>query len=323
MDSGGRGAAELAEQIGAGAPCFCSFFCAVILFLFFSLTSSMSNCQEASVIIPEAVSARASAKVAAAFVSDGACGEGNKRLAKSIRERDLFKWLTLPFSGYLAEVPLLGTAKPGEPKRKQLSNEQTALVLPSDVLHEIHQLELQDDILVNLNCSPKNWRENDHDIDKVAAFGAEFPFEETYPLVFHEDAVPNWHDESAVFWSWSVPLNGSECNISRHCVIGLPSSRVAPQTRHAICSILRWDLMSCQLGIFPEIGHDGNALTGSRLAKANKPIMGGRRALFSFWKGDMEAHKVSHNLARNYLRNFLCDRRMAQKNNLGLTYIDF
>ena len=77
MDFGGRGATELAEQIGAGTPCFRSLLRRSIV-LSFSLTSSMSNSQDASVIIPEAVSARASAKVAAAFVSAGACGEGNK-----------------------------------------------------------------------------------------------------------------------------------------------------------------------------------------------------------------------------------------------------
>ena len=121
-------------------------------------------------------------------------------MAESIRERDLFRWLTLPFTAYLAEVPLLGTAKPGEPKRKQLRNAQIALVLPSDVLREIHELELQDNILVNLSCSPKNWRDNDRDIDKVAAFGAEFPFEKTYPLVFHEDGAPTGiRDSQEVF----------------------------------------------------------------------------------------------------------------------------
>ena len=27
------------------------------------------------------------------------------------------------------------------------------------------------------------------------------------PLVFHEDGVPNWHDASATFWSFSVPCS--------------------------------------------------------------------------------------------------------------------
>ena len=144
-------------------------------------------------------------------------------------------------------------------------------------------------------------------------------------MVWHEDAVPNYHDESAAFWSWSVPLNAKGSLLSRHCFIGLPSSRICNKTREAVLAVLEWDLRSLKTGCFADRDHldvvfPQNSFRGKR---AGAPIMGDKRAIFSWWKGDQEAHMLSHRLRRNYLTNNCCDLCLAQKRIRGLTYADF
>ncbi|CAE7347248.1 unnamed protein product [Symbiodinium sp. CCMP2592] len=144
-------------------------------------------------------------------------------------------------------------------------------------------------------------------------------------MVWHEDAVPNYHDESAAFWSWSVPLNEKGSLLSRHCFIGLPSSRICAKTREAVLAVLEWDLRSLKTGCFADRDHldvvfPENSFRGKR---AKTPIMGDKRAIFSWWKGDQEAHMLSHRLRRNYLTNNCCDLCLAQKRLRGLTYADF
>ena len=159
----------------------------------------------------------------------------------------------------------------------------------------------------------------------LACYDNAHPYAQSYPVVFHEDAVPNYHDESACFWSWSVPLNGEASLLSRHCFVGLPTSRIQPATRAAIVDVLRWDMQALMTGIFPGSNHVGMPFPAdsARGKRAGQWIMEGRRALFSLWKGDMEAHMKSHNLERHYLRNSICDLCMAQRRSLGLTFGDF
>ena len=146
----------------------------------------------------------------------------------------------------------------------------------------------------------------------------------TYPLLFHEDAVP-WHDESASFWSWSTGLSDHGSWTSRSCIVGLPTSRICKATREAIAQVISWDVQTLMSGLFPEVDHEGVLFDpGSYRAKlAGQTVMSGRRAVFCFWKGDMEAHWLSHNLRRYYRCNKMCDWCLALANDRDMSYADF
>ena len=91
--------------------------------------------------------------------------------------------------------------------------------------------------------------------------------------------------------------------MSRNCIAGLPSSRVLPQTRSAVVSVLNWNLDALARGTHPEVNHLGKPWPpGTRAAKiAGTPIAGPYFGRFSCWQGDMEARVLAHFLdARHY-----------------------
>ncbi|CAE7312549.1 unnamed protein product, partial [Symbiodinium sp. KB8] len=112
--------------------------------------------------------------------------------------------------------------------------------------------------------------------------------------------------------------------MSRNCIVGLPSSRVLPQTRSAVVSVLKWNLDALARGTHPEVNHLGKPWPpGTRAAKiAGTRIAGPYFGRFSCWQGDMEARVLAHCLdARHYRCKLICDLCLAQRT-LGLSYGD-
>ena len=114
-DMDGRGAEVLAERVGSGA-----------------------------------MSIHDSARIAAAFVCDGARGVANRQFARSQRERDMWRWIHLPFRGYSCKLPLLSSGRPGQKQTRSLVHEDVCFVLPSDVFHEVHARGLESEIFLGL-----------------------------------------------------------------------------------------------------------------------------------------------------------------------------
>ena len=64
------------------------------------------------------------------------------------------------------------------------------------------------------------WSEEDQSFVRKAGLSEE-QLRFTIPMGFHEDGVPKWHDESAVFWSWMTPLTTAASLVSRSCIVGV------------------------------------------------------------------------------------------------------
>ena len=124
-DMDGRGAEVLAERVGSGA-----------------------------------MSIQDSARIAAAFVCDGARGVANRQLARSQRERDMWRWIQLPFRGYRCKLPLLSSGRPGQNQQRSVVHEDVCFVLPSDVFHEIHARGLESEIFLGLGNLEEWWARN-------------------------------------------------------------------------------------------------------------------------------------------------------------------
>lgn len=202
--------------------------------------------------------------------------------------------------------------------------EPVSVVLPSRMFHEIHARKLQGQCLKNLKISLREWWEMERKSDEglfyvqqlQAAYGR--VDDDVYPMLFHEDGVPCYHSETVQVWSWSCPLCHADSWISRNAIVALPSSRVARATRAALLDVLRWDLDQLAKGEFSLLDHMGRPQT-----KNHGVIMNGFKACFSWWKGDMEAHYISHNLQRYYKANLICDHCRAMTNNVGLSWGNF
>ena len=93
------------------------------------------------------MSVQACQRVAKSFHADCAKGVATHNMASSGRERDLFRWLKLPFDGYTCELPLKNTAKPGGLDKPNEVWETVNVVLPSDILFEIHMRSLEKECL--------------------------------------------------------------------------------------------------------------------------------------------------------------------------------
>ena len=105
----------------------------------------------------KALSMRASAAIAAAFVRDGARGKANKQLSSSGRERDFWRWMALPFRPYRAQIPLVSTGRPGQPGQKVLVMEEVNFVLPSDVFHQVQLRGLENELFLGLSSLEEWW----------------------------------------------------------------------------------------------------------------------------------------------------------------------
>ena len=207
-------------------------------------------------------------------------------------------------------------------------HEAANVVLMSDVLRQMFLRGIQGQCLCNLNVSLQEWWRREDDEHFLAFFRDhhdQLPWDKTFPLVFHEDAVPNYHDETATLYSWGCPLLEGGSWISRNAIIAIPSSRMNLQTRQAVVDVIAWDVQSLLRGCYPHCDHKGVPFppNSKRAGLAGTPIMGPFRACFAFWKGDMEAHKLAHRLDRHYNKAACCDLDFAHSNVLALSYGDF
>lgn len=226
-------------------------------------------------------------------------------------------------------LPLWNSGKPkkGAPDHRVLIEEHVSIILPSDIFYEIHKRGLQEETLTGL-CSLKDWwcaEVDQHYLNCLKETYGQLDFERLYPIMFHEDGVPNFQNESAVIWSFCCPCNGACSWVSRNAIIALPSSRISKQTRSRLVEILEWDMKALGAGKFPQLNHMGEPFVEKfRKERAGQSIMkGGFKAVFSYWKGDMEQHYLAHDLRRYYKANEICDWCRAMSNCPGLTWGDF
>ena len=245
-------------------------------------------------------------------MKDGASGTALQQLARSDKHRDFFRWLQAPFPIYAADIPL--ASMEGEECRFLVS-----MILPSHVLNHLASCNMETFQRCLAEGGPSSMKEfwelpflRDH-VQKVELDPAEF--HTTCPMVFHEDAVPALGD-TATIWSWSsaVAPFGNPWD-TRHAIAVLPTARISDATRQEIVNIIAWDLQTLKQGIWPSTNYKGefwktHTQNARRAGLALQ--LGGR---FCFWKGDMEAHWKSHQAARYYRCNDLCEWCMASQKN--------
>ena len=204
--------------------------------------------------------------------------------------------------------------------------ETATVVLISDILSQLSERRLHEQALCTLGTSLEEWWRREVDQNVFAAHDADQPWKRTYPLVFHEDAVPNYHEETATVYSWTCPLNGKGSWVSRNAFLVVPSSRITLETRKTIVRVIAWDLESLRRGTWPQADHEGVPFGPNtpQARRAGTPIMReDYRAVFAWWKGDMESHKLAHALQRHYNKACICDLCFAMSNNDALNYGDF
>ena len=109
---------------------------------------------------------------------------------------------------------------------------------------------------------------------------------------------------------------------NRCCIVGLNTSQIAPETQHEICRIISWDLDNLRSGTFASCDHRGNAFPPNSRRDRMKTLPLGCKAVFSYWKGDQEAHFKSHFLTRYYRARMICDSCAAQRAP-AIPYSDF
>ncbi|CAJ1380639.1 unnamed protein product [Effrenium voratum] len=256
------------------------------------------------------ISVARGSELAKAFMQDGATGVALKQLAHSGRQRDVYRWLQVPLPVYTAEVPLASSE--GEDGTALIS-----MILPSDVL--CHLASCSDEtfersIAQGGRAAMKAFWELPFLRGHNQQIGlASSQFENTCPMVFHEDAVPALGD-TATIWSWSSAIApfGNPWD-TRHALAVLPTARITDATRDAIVEIIAWDMRTLEQLVWPGQNHKGEFWQpkSKRAARAGLQLqMGGR---FCFWKGDMEAHWKSHRAVRYYRCNNLCEWCMASK----------
>ncbi|CAE6924485.1 unnamed protein product [Symbiodinium sp. CCMP2592] len=291
-------------------------------------------------MVSKAMSYSKSQKLAKAFANDGVKRRDLLQMASSAQERDAYKWMRLPFDPVKVQLPVFSTTAEREDKQTRvrsiwyvtlffyklrlpttftmsntapfhlllrLVTTPASIVLPSDVLAELSKRGLLSSCLEGFGSVREWWDREIDPVYKGLIDHSDYP----YPLLFHEDGVPTTKRETVVFWSWCSALTNQRSEISRFCIIGVPQSRIAKQTRTFIARIISWDLKSLKEGYFPMHDWDGNEWpkmsTRQRRAGKRCPV----KAVFAFWKGDQEAHMKSHELCRNYTRKYICDRCLA------------
>ena len=272
----------------------------------------------------QGLSVRKTAHIAAAFARDGVRGRSITQLAASGRERDFFRWVRSPVEPYNTEVPILATVG----LDKKIVTAEVGFVLPSDMLAAMYckgeevmrQCILGADGAAGIASywakeDPSFLRELDLSHDEAL---------HTIPMGFHVDGVPKWHDESASFWSWMTPMTTASSLVTRHCVVGISTSKVCVATRRAVLDIIAWDLQSLRTGVWPVADHLGRefAAGSSRARRAGTRIAGPWTACFAFWKGDQEAAVDEHLIKNHYRCNFVCDFCYASKVHMYLSYGD-
>ena len=240
------------------------------------------------------------AAITAAFVKDGVRKTSARKLAKSSRDRDLFRWVKLPWEPYEVNIPLIKRRSAD----KEVVDEKVGILLPTDLLGHMYATDAFGLCIFGDSGKPSllsYWQSEDQDwLNRTGISSADL--QHCIPLFFHEDSVPSFKEESYTFWSWAS-LSSRGAWMSRNCIVGLPSSRVLPQTRSAVVSVLNWNLDALARGTHPEVNHLGKPWPpGTRAAKiAGTPIAGPYFGRFSCWQGDMEARVLAHCLdARHY-----------------------
>ena len=105
-------------------------------------------------------------------------------------------------------------------------------------------------------------------------------------------------------------------------IIGIAQSRIAPETRSEITKIIAWDLDMIRSGCFSERDWNGKPWPANswRARQIGKRLP---YAVFSYWKGDQEAHVKSHFLTRYYNKAYVCDWCLASGSDPNFNYGDF
>ena len=258
------------------------------------LFKQMGGC-DVDMCLPQALSVRQASSISAAFVKDGVRKKSAKKLAKSWRNRDLFRWLKLPYDPYVVELPLVKR----QSRDKVVCEEAVAMTLPTDLICEMHKHGVFHLTIYGPeghSSLRSYWASEDPCwLRKAGLYGRDLS--NCIPTFWHEDSVPSFKDESYNFFSWGS-LSELGAFQSRNCLVGLPSSRMVARTRECIVSVIRWNMEALAQGIHPTCDHKGNPWpSGSlRAARAGLPLAHPFWGVFSAWQGDQEARVLAHRL---------------------------
>ena len=254
-----------------------------------------------SCLTSKALSVRQASDISAAFVKDGVVKTSAKKLAKTWRNRDMFRWLKLPWDPYVVELPLVKRHS----EDKVVCPELVGMTLPTDLICEMHKMDVfhltiygpegHSSLQAYWASEDPAWLRRTGLCDKDLS--------NCVPTFWHEDSVPSFKDESYTFFSWGA-LSQLGAFQSRNCLVGLPSSRMVAITRKAILDVIQWNMDALARGIHPERDHNGQPWRpGSRrAARAGQPLAGPFWGRFACWQGDQEARVLAHCLDNRHYR---------------------
>ena len=259
------------------------------------------------------------------FVKDGATGTSNRQLGSTSQERDFWRWMKLPVDAYCVDLPLYSRHS----IHKQVVLEKVSVLLMSDMLNYVFTLGKELGILLAHPDSLRSWWENEHDniyLQELGLSKSELIEQHYIPLVFHEDGVPNWHDSTAAFWSWSCPCSAvADAMTNRFAIVGVETALLTPEARRIsriLAKVIGWDLESLRSGVYATCNHEGAQFADGSLRSRRGGAPMRAKAVFAFWKGDAEAHVKSHFLERHYGARMICDWCAALRT-AAVPYADF
>eukprot|EP00435_Cladocopium_sp_Y103_P011382 s2437_g3.t1 len=90
------------------------------------------------------------------------------------------------------------------------------------------------------------------------------------------------------------------------------SESVAKQVNETAAKLASWSIKWAMEGVMPDVGFEGEPLTGHRLAMKGKPMAFGWRACYYAMKADLKARRWLHGFGRYYKAGWMCDSCLAQ-----------
>jgi hypothetical protein len=139
---------------------------------------------------------------------------------------------------------------------------------------------------------------------------ADLPRDRLLPVMWFVDGCEVHNASEHVVWSWSSFFGGGDIWDCKFLFASLPSRRMRSKSTQALvhselCKIIGWQQAVWTSGVFPEVGHDGQPLSGERVKLANQRMLW--RSAFIGLRTDSKARKECHNFHRWYGATYCCD----------------
>ena len=141
----------------------------------------------------------------------------------------------------------------------------------------------------------------------------------TIPLCWHNDGVQMYRNQKAHVFSFSAATcKGPTLSTKMVLCVVRDAMVLKPDTFDEIGLLVKYIMDCMSLGVYPlRNEHGAEFEPGSRERdRAGQPCKHGWRAVFSAWKGDLEARVSTHKLLRNYMATNICEHCLAGQKGL-------